>query len=71
MTGVIPLPAVRKSALRGAGVGRVNSPVAWSSWMSVPGRSSRTTWLLTLPPSMALTVIEIVPSGEPRGEVIE
>ena len=37
MTGVMPLPAVRKSTLAGAGLGRVKSPVAWSSMTRVPG----------------------------------
>ena len=37
MTGVMPLPAVRKRTFAGAGLGRVKSPVAWSSMTRVPG----------------------------------
>ena len=38
MTGVMPLPAVRKRTFAGAGLGRVKSPVAWSSMTRVPAR---------------------------------
>ena len=43
--------------------GSTNSPAACSRWTSVPGRESRTRWLLTLPSGTALTVIEIRPSA--------
>ena len=62
ITGVIPLPAVTNSTCCGACAGRWKSPVAWSSWMTVPGRARRTMWLLTLPSGIALTVIAIRPS---------
>ncbi len=48
MTGVMPLPAVRKSTFAGAGLGRVKSPVAWSSMTRVPGAVARTRWLRDL-----------------------
>ena len=66
ITGVMPEPAVTNSSRtfspRGA-VGSTNSPAACSRWTSVPGRLSRTMWLLTLPSGTALTVIEIRPSA--------
>ena len=65
MTGVMPLPAVRKRTLAGAGVGRVNSPVAWSSMTRVPGAVARTRWLLTLPSGIALVVMAMQPAGMP------
>ena len=63
MTGVMPEPAVTKSSLPRAGSGSTKSPAACSRWTSVPGRASRTRWLLTLPSGTALTVIEIRPSA--------
>jgi hypothetical protein len=71
MTGVMPEPPVRKRIFVGSGVGRVKSPVAWSSITTVPGRASRTRWRLTRPSSIALTVIVMRPSARPDGEVIE
>ena len=71
ITGVTPEPAVTNSARAGRGVGSTKSPVAWSRWISVPGCRARTTWLLTLPSGIALTVIEISPSGAATGEVSE
>ncbi len=69
MTGVMPLPAVRKSTLAGAGVGRVKSPVAWSSMTSVPGAVARTRWVETLPSGIALVVIATHPAGMPAAAV--
>ena len=37
ITGVMPLPAVTNRSRPGLGRGRTKSPVAWSSWISVPG----------------------------------
>ena len=63
MTGVMPLPAVRNSTLRGPLVAAgTKSPAAWSSWTIVPGCARRTRWLLTLPSGIALTVIVMRPS---------
>ena len=63
ITGVMPLPAVTKSTLAGRGRAARSRRVAWSSWTSVPGLALRTRWLLTLPSGIALTVIEMRPSG--------
>jgi len=71
ITGVTPLPPVRKSALAGGVAGRAKSPVAWSRWMRVPGCRARTTWLLTVPSGMALTQMESRPSGASASEVSE
>ena len=65
------MPAVTNSARAGRGDGSVKSPVAWSRWIRVPGCSARTTWLLTLPSGIALTQIEMIPSGAVTGEVSE
>ncbi len=62
MTGVTPEPAVTKRNLPPS-VGSTNSPWACSRWTSVPGRDSRTRWVLTSPSGTALTVMEMWPSG--------
>ena len=53
ITGVMPEPAVTNSSLVFSAArrrsGSTNSPAACSRWSSVPGRVSRTMWLLTLP----------------------
>ncbi len=58
MTGVMPDPAVTNRNLPPSG-GSTNSPAACSRWTRVPGRQSRTMWLLTLPSGTALTVMEM------------
>ena len=69
MTGVMPLPAVRKRTLAGAGLGRVKSPVAWSSMTRVPALASRTRWFETLPSGIALVVMATQPAGMPAAAV--
>ncbi len=71
ITGVMPLPAVRKSTLAGVAGGSTKSPAGWSSRIRVPGAARWTRWLLTLPPGTAFTVIVIRPSLRSVGEVME
>ena len=71
MTGVMPLPAVRKRTRSGRASGRTKSPLAWSSMIIVPGSARRTRWLLTFPSGMALTVTLMQPSGAEAGQVRE
>ena len=65
----MPLPAVRKSTFAGAGLGRVKSPVAWSSITRVPGVVARTRWFETLPSGIALVVMATQPAGMPAAAV--
>ena len=71
ITGVMPLPAVRKRTRSGRVSGSTKSPLAWSSMIIVPGWARRTRWLLTLPSGIALTVTEMRPSGAEAGQVSE
>ena len=56
--GVMPEPAVTKRSLPPP-TGSTNSPAGCSRCTRVPGRASRTRWLLTRPSGTALTVIEM------------
>jgi len=71
ITGVMPLPAVRKSRRGGSGSGRTNSPSGRLSLTIVPGAARRTRWFETRPPAIALTVIVIRPSARSGGDEIE
>ena len=61
ITGVTPLPAVRKSNFSGGGSGSTNSPAGCASRTTVPGSSPSTRCLDRKPSGIALTVTEMCP----------
>ena len=72
MTGVMPEPAVRNSALAGRGL-RQHELAGGLVELDDRARASPrcTRWLLTLPSGIALTVTLMQPSARVRSEVSE
>ena len=71
MIGVMPLPALRNSALSGAGSGRTKLPSTPPRRTTSPGLACLTRYGETFPASTSLGVMLISPSGRPGSEVSE
>ena len=71
MIGVIPLPALMNSGLRGAGSGSTNVPSTPPRRTTVPGRARSSRKDETVPPSTSLGVTVMRPSQISGSEVSE
>ena len=71
ITGVMPLPAARKSTFSGGGSDITKSPLGAASRMIEPGSRPETRWEDKKPSGIARTVIEIVRPLRLGGEEIE